>query len=116
MPVTVACGATDRVTFLAYTVALAGASDGSGERLRVSYLLGGHPGTLVLPVAVRLCATDQAQSMCEPPSLSSGRTPGASRLLTHGRARIVAECGGLENRYGFIAHRGFESHALRSGR
>lgn len=69
MPVTVACGATDRVTFLAYTVALAGASDGSGERLRVSYLLGGHPGTLVLPVAVRLCASDQAQSTCEPPSL-----------------------------------------------
>ena len=25
----------------------------------------------------------------------------------------MAECGGLENRYGVIPHRGFESHALR---
>ncbi len=66
VPVTVTCGATDRVTFLAYTVALAGAADGSGSGLRVSYLIDGRPGTLVIPAQLRLCATTRGEAACEP--------------------------------------------------
>ncbi|WP_139142647.1 hypothetical protein [Humibacillus sp. DSM 29435] len=69
VPVTVACGAADRVTFLAYTVSLDGAVDGSGKGLRVSYLVDGHPGALVLPVSVRLCASARTQSSCAPANL-----------------------------------------------
>lgn len=63
VPVTVECGASDRVTYLGYTVALDGAPDGSAERIRVSYVIDGRPGTLVLPVAVRLCSN---QPKCSP--------------------------------------------------
>lgn len=62
-----ACVASDPVTSLHYAVALAGAADDRGERLRDSDLIDGQPGTLVLPVAVRLCATHQAQSTCGTP-------------------------------------------------
>ena len=47
------------------------------------------------------------------PRVNDHSPVGARTLAGARRARLVADGGGLENRYGGDSHRGFESHALR---